>query len=111
MLYCTMHALGELAVLFPVAGSFSAYSTRFIDPAWGFSMGWNYAILWLTVFPLELVALSIAVDYWDPGLSKPIFITVFYVLIVGINLFGVGAYGEAEFLLSSIKVVAVVGFM
>ena len=40
MLYCTVHALGEMAVLFPVAGSFSAYSTRFIDPAWGFAMGW-----------------------------------------------------------------------
>lgn len=41
MLYCTMNALGELAVLFPIAGSFSAYSTRFIDPAWGFAMGWK----------------------------------------------------------------------
>jgi len=41
MLYCTMHALGEMAVLFPIAGSFSAYSTRFIDPAWGFAMGWK----------------------------------------------------------------------
>lgn len=39
MMYCTVHALGELAVLFPVAGSFSAYSTRFLDPAWGFAMG------------------------------------------------------------------------
>lgn len=106
-----MNALGELAVLFPVAGSFSAYSTRFIDPAWGFAMGWNYAILWLTVFPLELVASSIAVDYWDPGIAKPIFITIFYVLIVAINLFGVEGYGEAEFLFSSIKVAAVVGFM
>ena len=38
MLYCTVHALGEMAVLFPVAGSFSAYSTRFLDPAWGFTM-------------------------------------------------------------------------
>jgi amino acid transporter len=44
MLYCTVHALGEMAVLFPVAGSFSAYSTRFLDPAWGFAMGWNYAM-------------------------------------------------------------------
>ncbi|KAK8049111.1 amino acid permease [Apiospora phragmitis] len=34
-------ALGELAVAFPVAGSFSAYSTRFIDPSWGFAMGWK----------------------------------------------------------------------
>ncbi len=40
MIYCTVQALGEMAVLFPVAGSFSAYSTRFIDPAWGFAMGW-----------------------------------------------------------------------
>lgn len=39
MLFCTMHALGELAVLYPVAGSFSVYSTRFLDPAWGFAMG------------------------------------------------------------------------
>lgn len=48
MMYCTVHALGELAVLFPVAGSFSAYSTRFIDPAWGFAMGWVRTI---TRFP------------------------------------------------------------
>lgn len=41
MLYCTVHALGEMAVTFPVAGSFSAYSTRFLDPAWGFAMGWK----------------------------------------------------------------------
>lgn len=41
MLYCVMQALGELAVVFPIAGSFSAYSTRFLDPAWGFAMGWK----------------------------------------------------------------------
>lgn len=39
MLFCTIHALGEMAVIFPVAGSFSAYSTRFLDPAWGFCYG------------------------------------------------------------------------
>lgn len=27
--------------LFPVAGSFATYGTRFIDPAWGFAMGWK----------------------------------------------------------------------
>lgn len=41
MLYFVMQALGELAVVFPIAGSFSAYSTRFLDPAWGFAMGWK----------------------------------------------------------------------
>jgi len=41
MLYCTVQALGEMAVVFPVAGSFSAFSTRFLDPSWGFAMGWK----------------------------------------------------------------------
>jgi len=73
MMYCTVQALGELAVLFPVAGSFAAYSTRFLDPAWGFAMGWNYAMQWLVVLPLEIVSASITVDYWvslDPRTTK-----------------------------------------
>ena len=41
MLYCTVHALGEMAVQFPVAGSFAIFATRFLDPAWGFAMGWK----------------------------------------------------------------------
>jgi amino acid transporter len=41
LMFCTVQALGELAVAFPVAGSFAAYSTRFLDPAWGFAMGWK----------------------------------------------------------------------
>lgn len=114
MLYCTVHALGELAVLFPVAGSFSAYSTRFLDPAWGFAMGWNYALQWLIVLPLEIVAASITVDYWDnpstQGLNA-LWVAIFLVMICLINLFGVKGYGEAEFVFAIIKVVAIVGFI
>ena len=111
MLYCTVHALGEMAVLFPVAGSFSAYSTRFIDPAWGFAMGWNYALQWLIALPLEIVAAAITVKYWDSPVSPAAWVSLFLVMIISINLFGVKAYGEAEFLFSIIKVIAVIGFM
>ncbi|KAE8379261.1 amino acid permease-domain-containing protein [Aspergillus bertholletiae] len=111
MLYCTVHALGEMAVLFPVAGSFAHYSTRFIDPAWGFAMGWNYALQWLVVLPLEIVAASITVDYWQSDISNAAWVAIFWVLIVSINLFGVKGYGEAEFVFSLIKVVAVIGFI
>jgi amino acid transporter len=38
-------------------------------------------------------------------------VTIFLVLIISINLFGVRGYGEAEFVFSIIKVAAVVGFM
>ncbi|KAK9453436.1 amino acid permease-domain-containing protein [Dipodascopsis uninucleata] len=111
MLYNVVHALGELAVLYPVAGSFSTYSTRFIDPAWGFAMGWNYALQWLVVFPLELVAASMTLQYWHSTVPKTVWVTIFWVVVVFINLFGVRGYGEAEFLFSLIKVIAVIGFI
>lgn len=111
MLFCTVQALGEMAVIFPVAGSFSAYSTRFLDPAWGFAMGWNYAMQWLVVLPLEVVAAAITVKYWNSHVSPAAWITIFLTIIISINLFGVRGYGEAEFVFSIIKVVAVIGFI
>ncbi|KAJ5825972.1 glyceraldehyde-3-phosphate dehydrogenase 1 [Penicillium riverlandense] len=111
MLYCTVHALGEMAVLFPVAGSFAHYSTRFIDPAWGFAMGWNYALQWLVVLPLEIVAASITIGYWNSPVNNAAWVAIFWVLIVGINMFGVRGYGEAEFVFAIIKVTAVIGFI
>lgn len=39
------------------------------------------------------------------------FVGLFLILIIGINLFGVKGYGEAEFIFSSIKIVAVISFM
>ncbi|KAL4797240.1 amino acid permease-domain-containing protein [Aspergillus venezuelensis] len=111
MLYCTVQALGEMAVIFPVAGSFAHYSTRFIDPAWGFAMGWNYALQWLVILPLEIVAASITVEYWKSDISSAAWVALFWVAIVAINLFGVKGYGEAEFVFSSVKVIAVICFI
>ncbi|KAG5368118.1 General amino-acid permease GAP1 [Yarrowia sp. C11] len=115
MLFCTMHSLGELCACFPVSGAFASYSTRFIDPAWGFAMGWNYTLNWFIVFPLELVAASLTVNYWNElngtNYNAACWVAIFWVLIVCINFFGVKGYGEAEFYFSLIKVIAVVGFI
>jgi amino acid transporter len=111
MLFTVVHALGELAVLFPIQGSFAIYGTRFLDPAWGFAMGWNYALQWLVVLPLELSAAAIVVDYWNTNLNNGVLITIFFVVIICINMFGVKGYGEAEFVFSIIKVIAVLGFI
>lgn len=40
-----------------------------------------------------------------------VWVTIYLILIIAINLFGVKGYGEAEFVFSIIKVVAVIGFM
>lgn len=111
MLFCTVHALGELAVVYPVSGAFSTLSTRFLDPAWGFAMGWNYALQWLIVLPVELVAASITINYWHSDINNVAWIAIFYVLIMALNMFGARGYGEGEFVFSLIKVIAVVGYI
>lgn len=92
-------------------GSFAVFSSRFIDPAWGFAMGWNYAIGWVTVFPFELLAAGLTVRYWNSQISEAVFITIFWVTIVIINLVGVRGYGDVEVALSIFKVAAVIGFI
>jgi amino acid transporter len=34
MILLTVHALGELAVHYPINGAYYTYCTRFIDPSW-----------------------------------------------------------------------------
>jgi amino acid transporter len=73
----------------------------------------SYAIQWLVVLPLEIVAASITISYW-PGAAatnSAAWVTIFLVVIVCINFFGVRGYGEAEFVFSIIKVTAVIGFI
>ncbi|KAF5023468.1 hypothetical protein F66182_4468 [Fusarium sp. NRRL 66182] len=96
--YCTMQSLAELCVIFPIAGSFSAFSTRFLDPSWGFAMGWNYCLQWLFTLPLEIIAGAFTITYWNEHISKSVFVAVFLAIIFVINLFGVKAYGEADLL-------------
>lgn len=117
LLFCTMHALGELAVRYPISGAFSIFSGRFLDKSWGFAMGWNYALQWLCTIPLELIGAAMAISFWGPDNNGAVarqnaagWVALFWSLIILINVFGVRGYGEAEFILSAIKVTAVVGF-
>lgn len=73
----------------------------------------SYAIQWLVVLPLEIVAATLTIQFWDQNktINPDAWVAIFWTVIVCINLFGVKGYGEAEFVFSLIKVVAVIGFM
>jgi len=111
MIFNVVYALGELAVMYPVSGGFYTYSSRFIDPSWGFAMGWNYCLQWAVVLPLELVVAGLTVEYWEVGLNVGVWITVFLVALILINVFGVLGYGEEEFWASALKLAAIIIFM
>lgn len=67
---------------------------------------------WLVVLPLEIVAATLTIEYWNEGsVNNDAWVALFLVMIVVINLFGVKGYGEAEFVFAIIKVIAVVGYI
>ncbi|PQE30501.1 amino acid permease protein [Rutstroemia sp. NJR-2017a WRK4] len=111
--FLVMAALGEMAAWLPLPSGFTGYATRFVDPALGFCLGWNYWFKYIIVTPNNLTAASLVIQYWlsrdtvNPG----VFIAIFLVAIVAINYFGIKFFGELEFYLSSAKVIIIFGLI
>ncbi|CAI4219787.1 unnamed protein product [Parascedosporium putredinis] len=111
VVYSVMVSLGEMAAYMPVAGSFTVYANRLLDPALGFSLGWMYWFSWNITFALELTAAGLIIQYWLDTLSIAVWIMVFWVVFTGLNFMPVRWFGEIEMWFSSIKVVTVMGFI
>ncbi|NMM65728.1 amino acid permease [Clostridium sp. P21] len=111
MVYFLMTSLGEMATYMPDSGSFSVYSSKFVDPAFGFAMGWNYWYNWAITVAAEMVAGALIMKFWFPQVPSVIWSVLFLALIVGLNLLSARAYGESEFWFASIKVFTVIVFL
>lgn len=110
-MFNVVHALGELAYVYPISGGFYTYSVRFIDPTWGFAMGWNYVFQWAIVLPLELVVAALTVNYFGLDVNIAVWISVFLIAIIIVSLFGTLGYAEEEFWVALIKLSAIIIFM
>ncbi|MHA7611684.1 lysine transporter [Weissella viridescens] len=111
MVYFLMTSLGEMATYMPVSGSFSTYADRFVDPAFGFAMGWNFWLNWAITVAVEAATVGVVMGYWFP--HTPVWTWSFatLALILLINLLSTKTYGETEFWMAMIKVVAVIAFL
>ena len=61
-------------------------------------MGWNYALLWLVSLPLEIIAASITISFWEGSrdINPTVWVAIFFIAITVINLFGVKGMCLAE---------------
>ncbi|KAK4871121.1 hypothetical protein LT330_000358 [Penicillium expansum] len=103
VIYFVMTAMGEMASFLPMESGFNGYASRFVDPALGFATGWNYFLKYAIVLANNLTAAGLVIQYWRPDLNVAIWVTVFAVVVLH-----VGSFGEAEFMLSSIKIIALI---
>lgn len=106
-----MRALGEMVAANPSSGAFSVYAERALGPAAGFMIGWLWWIQLCLVIAAEATASAQILAGLVPGLPQWLLALIFMVIFTGINLLGVGKFGEFEFWFSMIKVAAVVAFL
>ncbi|HFL0483548.1 TPA: amino acid permease [Listeria monocytogenes] len=111
MVYFLMTSLGEMATYMPVSGSFSTYASRFVDPAFGFALGWNYWFNWAITLAVDISTAAIIVQFWLPNTPAWLWSAIFLILIFGLNALSVKAYGESEYWFSIIKVPTVIIFL
>ena len=111
MVYFLMTSLAEMATYIPLTGSFAAYASKFVSPATGFALGWNYWFNCAITVPVEITTVGIVMNFWFPHVPSWVFSGVVFLLIFIINYLSVKSYGETEFWLSLIKVVAVCAFL
>lgn len=110
--YGVLTALGEMTAFLPHKRGFAGHASRFVDDSFGFALGWNYLFKYLVIVPSQLNATAILISYWRPDLSGAIWITIFAVAIMVINIWGgIRVFGEIEFWLSFIKIVVLVGLL
>ncbi|KAL8290295.1 hypothetical protein RQP46_003234 [Phenoliferia psychrophenolica] len=107
--YAVMVSLGEMVAHLPIPGGHISLASRFVDPAFGFTLGWNYWYNWTIVLPAELNAAAVLIGYWNSTVNPSAWIAICLVVAVAINFGGTRAYGEFWFAI--IKVLTIVGLI
>lgn len=111
MVYFLMTSLGEMATNMPISGSFAAYSSKYVDPALGFAMGWNYWFNWAITVAVDISTVALVMKFWLPNVPAWVWSAIALVIIFLINAMSVSTFGETEFWMSAIKVVTIIIFL
>lgn len=105
--FLMMRQLGEMLVDEPVSGSLGYFSDKYCGKFFGFLVGWNYVAMFLLVGMAELTAIGKYIHYWFPEIPLWMSAAGFFIFINLLNTLNVRIFGEVEFTLSLVKVVAI----
>ena len=108
VLYFVMRAMGELLLSNLDYKSFVDFSEDILGPSAGFFVGWSYWFAWIVAAIAEIIAITGYISFWWPDLPHWISATLVIFLLLTLNILSVKAFGELEFWLAIIKVIAII---
>ncbi|MGC1436292.1 MAG: amino acid permease [Terriglobales bacterium] len=104
-------ALGELSSMHPAAGSFGLYADLYLSPWAGFISRAGYWIAISVSVGANLVASATYMRYWFPAGPALVWIALFSLLLIVVNLRSVGDYGRFEFWFAMVKLATMAMFI
>src|SRR5690348_16230188 len=104
-------ALGEMSAMHPAAGSFGVYAELYLNRWAGFVARYGYWFSVVIAIGSEVVAAGTYMRIWFPHVSVVLWMVIFGLFLLGINLFSVGHYGTFEYWFALIKVVTIFVFI
>jgi amino acid transporter, AAT family len=104
-------AFGELSSVHPGAGSFGLYADLYLNPWAGFVSRAGYWIAISVSIGANLVASATYMGYWFSTVPAVVWVGLFSVVLIVINLRSVRDYGRFEYWFAMVKLVAMVMFV
>lgn len=104
-------ALTEMCVAHPTAGSFGVYAEMYVSPFAGYAVRVSYWLMQIVATGGHMVAVSIYMRYWFPGVPGAVWIVAFSAALVYVNSRAVASLGRFEYWFAMIKVAAIALFV
>ncbi|UPK92229.1 hypothetical protein LCI18_003164 [Fusarium solani-melongenae] len=102
------NSMAEMCTLMPVSGGFVRMAGKWVDDALGFSAGFNFFCYQAICIPFEITAINVVLGYWRDDIPVAAVCAASIAAYARlINVTAVRYYGEAEFWLSSGKVLLI----
>lgn len=90
VVYVIMNDLAEMVTYLPLRGITIPYFVRrYVEPSLAFCAGWNYWYAYAMLVAAEASAGAILLDYWKTSVPSPVWIAIYLVLILGLNILAV----------------------
>lgn len=111
LVFLAMRMLGEMAAARPAIGSFMEYARVGLGNWAAYLVGWLYWYFWVGVLAYEAVLGGETMHSWFTFLPAWAWSLILILIFIGTNAISVRTFGEVEFWLASIKVIAIVVFL
>lgn len=106
-----MGCLAEMTSEHPTPGSFGDYAEFYINPLFGFLVRYSYWSCVVLAVGTEVTAIGMYMQFWFPATPTWPWVLIFSAAVIAINVVGVKSFGQVEYMLSTIKIIAIAAFI